>query len=370
MPNKNFNPDGIDYMLFTPGPANVPDWILKEMGKANDTHRSTSYRQMHAALREGLQKLLHTKNDILFYASSGSGIMEACVRNLLSDDDLGLFFTCGEFGDRWFKIALENGKKADQVSVPLGKAVTPQLVKEMINKKKYAVVFITMNETATGVMNPIEKLAPIVKETGALLCIDCVSCMAGVNIDVDAWKLDVALASVQKCFGLPPGLAVCSVSDAAFAKAEKVKNRGSYLDFIAHKKYGEKNEHPCTPPVPQMRALKASLERILKDGPEAQYKRHEELTQLIQEWAVKQGFKIFSEEGYHSKTVVTVSNNLNIDVEKFVNDLFDKGFKIVNGYGELKGKTFRMAPMGWITRADTEKMLKAATEALQIQLKK
>ncbi len=77
MPIKDFNPDGIDYMLFTPGPANVPDWILAEMGKSNDTHRSTAYRQMHAALREDLQQLLHTKNDILFFASSGTGIMEA-----------------------------------------------------------------------------------------------------------------------------------------------------------------------------------------------------------------------------------------------------------------------------------------------------
>ncbi len=89
---------------------------------------------------------------------------------------------------------------------------------------------------------------------------------------------------------------------------------------------------------------------------------------MIREWAVAQGFEIFSQEGYHSKTVVTVTNNLNIDVEKFVNDLFDRGYKIVNGYGELKGKTFRMAPMGWVTEEQTQAMLDAATEALQLQL--
>ena len=169
MPTKNFNPDGIDYLMFTPGPVNVPDFILKEMGKGNDTHRSTPYREMHKMLREELQKLLMTKNDILFFASSGTGIMEACVRNLIKDDETAVFFTCGAFGERWAELAPANGKKADVVKIEWGQAVTPELVKETLDKKKYPVVFITFNETSTGVMNPIDKIAPIVKATGALL---------------------------------------------------------------------------------------------------------------------------------------------------------------------------------------------------------
>ncbi len=166
---------------------------------------------------------------------------------MITEDETALFFICGEFGERWYKIALENGKNADQVTVPNGQGISPELVEESLAGKQYAVVFVTMNETSTGVMNPIDKIAPIVKATGALLCIDSVSCMAGVEIDVDAWELDVCLASVQKCFGVPPGLAVCSVSEPAFAKAETVKNRGTYFDFLAHRKSGQNNEHPVTP---------------------------------------------------------------------------------------------------------------------------
>ena len=140
------------------------------------------------------------------------------------------------------------------------------------------------------------------------------------------------------------------------------------MDFLALRKSGLNNEHPVTPPTPQMRALKASVEKILADGPENHYARHDHLTQLIQQWAKNQGFEIFSQEGYHSKTVVTVTNNLHIDVEKFVNDLFDRGYKIVNGYGELKGKTFRMAPMGWVTEEQTLAMLDAATEVFTIAI--
>jgi aspartate aminotransferase-like enzyme len=364
MVNKNFSDTGIDYMLFTPGPVHVPDWVLAEMGKGNDTHRSTAYRQMHKSIRENLQKLLHTKNDILLWANSATGIMEACVRNLLDDNDTGLFFSCGDFGDRWAKMADACGKKSVKVAVEPGKGISPELVKAELAKGKFAVVFITMNETSTGVMNPLDKLAPIVKASGALLCVDCVSCMGGVPIDVDGWGIDVALASVQKCFSVPPGLSVCAISKAALDKAKSVKNRGVYLDFLTLKKSDEKDEHPVTPPIPQLRALKKVLEKLMEKTPEKFYAEQAERTKLIQEWAVKNGLKVFGEPGYESKTVVTVENNLNINVPKFVSGLFDKGYKIVNGYGTLVDKTFRIAAMGWITKEETEKMLQAATEVL------
>ncbi len=365
-PTKQFNPDGKDFKLFTPGPVESPDWILKELGKANDTHRSLAYREMHRSIRTNLQKLLSTKNEVLIFANSGTGILEACVRNLLKDDETGLFFTCGAFGDRWASIAKLNGKKSDVVSVDWGKGISPKLVKTALNKKKYPVVFITFNETSTGVLNPLEVIGPMVKESGALLCVDCVSGMGGTRLNVDEWGIDVAIASVQKCFGIPPGISIASISDRTFEKAKTVENRGFYFDFLKLKKKGESDEHPITPPIPQIRALKTVLERIIAVGPENFYKGHTERSQMIRDWAVKNGFEIFSEEGYHSQTVVTIANNKNIDVAKFVNDMFESGYKIVNGYGaKLKGKTFRMAPMGWVTKEETQKMLDAATEVLK-----
>lgn len=365
MPNKNFNDAGIDYVLFTPGPVQVPDWILAEMGKANDTHRAVAYQQMNKAIKEGMQKLLNTKNDIFLWANSATGVMDACVINLLGENDNGLFFSCGDFGDRWEKMAKAWGKKHEFVQVDPGQAITPELVQSSLAKGKYTVVFITMNETATGVMNPIDKIGPLVKAHGALLCVDCVSCMAGVKIDVDAWGIDVALASVQKCFSVPPGLAVSSVSSAALEKAKTVKNRGVYLDFLELKKSDEKNEHPVTPPIPQIRALKKSLEKILEKSPEKHYAEQAERTQMIRNWAIGMGFKILGPEPYQSKTVVTIENTLGIDTPKFVSGLFEKGYKIVNGYGKLVDKTFRMAAMGWISKEETQKMLNAATEVVK-----
>src|SRR6056297_236914 len=155
----------LDYMLFTPGPVYVPDFILEVMGKEHDTHRGTFYRKMHSAIRENMQKLLNTENEILIFPSSGSSIMEACVRNLLADDETGLFFSCGAFGDRWAGFADACGKNSKVVKVDYGEAITPELVKENLEKGNYPVVFLTYNETSTGVTNPLDKIGPIVRES-------------------------------------------------------------------------------------------------------------------------------------------------------------------------------------------------------------
>lgn len=373
MPTTHLNPDGKDFHLFTPGPVEVPDWILQEMSKANDTHRSLAYREMHQSIRKNMQKLLSTKNEIMIWANSGTGILEACVRNLLGENDTGIFFSCGAFGDRWAQVAEMNGKNIDIVTVEWGEGITPELVKEHLAKKKYEVVFVTFNETSTGVLNPLDKIGPIVKESGALLCVDSVSGMAGTIMKVDEWGIDVALASVQKCFGIPPGIAISAISDRAYEKAKTVKNRGFYFDFLTLQKKGKGDEHPITPPIPQIRALTAVLKKIIEITPEKFAQGHFDRCQLIHKWAIKEGFEILSKDGYHSQTVVTITNNASSPLKgdkdltaKFVAELFNKGYKIVNGYGsKLKGKTFRMAPMGWITMEETAQMLEVASEVLR-----
>jgi aspartate aminotransferase-like enzyme len=366
MTYDKFDPEGQKIQLFTPGPVYVPDWILKEFSKPNDTHRCNPYRELHGMVKKKMQKLLHTKDsDILLWTNSGTGIMEACIRNLIGPDDKAIFFPCGAFGERWANMAEECGKNAVVKQIEWGKGVSPEIVKEELSKDKYAVVFITLNETSTGIMNPIWDIGPIVKEHGALLCVDAVSCMAGIDIDVDKWGIDVVLASSQKCFALPPGLSVSSVSEAAFEKAKTVPNRGSYFDFITMKKKSETNETPSTPAIPHLRALNKMLDHILdEEGPENRYKRHAELAAHVREWAKKQGFEVFSEDGYHSNTVVTIRNNLNINVGLWVKKAIEKGFRFVDGYGDLKGKTFRIAAMGEITMAMLDEFLGVITTLL------
>lgn len=366
MSNIHFNKEkGSQLKLFTPGPVYVPERILNEMKKPNDTHRSQPYSEMHKEAVEGLQKLLYTDNECLIFTSSATGVMEACVRNLVKNDEKALFLTMGAFGERWFTIGKKNGKNAVKAAVEWGNAITPEFAKEALEKDDYPVVFIQANETSTGVYNPLKEVVPILKDSGALVCVDATSSMAGIRLEVDKLGIDVCLASVQKCFALPPGLAVCSISEDAIGKAETVENRGHYFDFLYFLKKAKVSQTPTTPPIPQIRALVAQLDYILnQEGLENRFKRHERLGKRTRIFARDINMDMFSAKGYESDTVSTIKNTLDLDFSKMVNHMLEKGYRIVNGYGDLKGETFRIGHMGEITIKELEEMLKVLTDII------
>ena len=367
MSGIHFNKEkGCQIKLFTPGPVQVPDRVLQDLAKPNNTHRSKEYSEMHQIATEGLKKVLYTKNECLLFTSSATGIMEACVRNLVKDDEKVGFFSIGAFGDRWYEIGVTNGKNSVKEGVEWGGAITPELVNDIMEKKRYPVVCIQANETSTGVYNPIDQLAPIIKDYGALLCVDATSSMAGVKIEVDKLNIDVCLASVQKCFALPPGLAVCSISEAALAKTAEVKNRGLYFDFEDLVKRNKSHQTPTTPPIPQIRGLVTQLDYILnEEGLEKRFERHTQLGKRTRIWARDMNLEMFPIKAeYSSNTVSTIKNSHNIDIAKMVEMLREKGYGIVNGYGELKNKTFRIGHMGEITIKELEDMLKILTDII------
>jgi len=366
MPPIHFNKErGSSLRLFTPGPVYVSERILREMSKPNDTHRSRPYEEMHKQAVEGLQKLLYTNNNCLIFTSSASGIMEACMRNLVKDEEKGLVLSIGAFGDRWHQIGLSNGKNIVKESVEWGKALTPQFIRTLLESDNYSVIFLQSNETSTGVYNPLEKIIPIIKKYDVLVCVDATSSLAGVKLEVDKLNIDVCLGSVQKCLALPPGLAVCSISDDAIEKASQVKDRGYYLDFLTLLKKNEVNQTPTTPPIPQIRSLVAQLAYIVtNEGLTNRFQRHQQLGEKTRSWVDNLGLKMFSEKGHESNTVSTIRNNLNVDISKMVNKMLDKGFRIVNGYGKLKNKTFRIGHMGELTLSELELMLDVLTDVI------
>lgn len=360
--------EGSKLKLFTPGPVEVPEWVLKEMSKPNDTHRSGPYSEMHKIARESLQNLLFTTNDCFIFTSSATGVMEACVRNLLGKNDKGLFLSIGAFGDRWYDIGVKNGKNAVKKAVEWGKAVKPEMLKEELSKDRYDVVFLQSNETSTGVYNPMDELIPIIKDTGALVCVDTTSSVAGVKIEVDKLGIDVCLASVQKCLALPPGLAIASISDMTIEKSASVENRGLYFDFGSFKKKSASNQTPTTPPIPQIRALVAQLDYILnEEGLENRFTRHTQLGKRTRIWARDMNLEMFPEKGYESNTVSTIRNSLNLNYGVMVKEMLSRGYRIVNGYGDLANKTFRIGHMGDITVKQLEDMLEVLTDVLTAQ---
>ena len=210
------------------------------------SHRGKEYKELHARVRAKLKKLLLTEASVFLLTSSGTGGMEAAMRNCVARKVL----TCavGAFGERWHKIALANGIDSELLSVEWGRAVRPGQIEAKLKQGGFDAVAVTHNETSTGVMNPLREIGEVVRRfPGVLLMADCVSSMAGARIETDAWGVDVAVAGVQKAFGLPPGLGVMVVSERALKRAETIKQRGFYFDLLKFRDADAKDQTPETP---------------------------------------------------------------------------------------------------------------------------
>lgn len=326
-------------------------------------HRTPEYSELHARVKSKLQRLLNTQNKVFLVTASGTGIMEACVRNCVSGKLQSLI--CGEFGERWYEIAKLNGKDAHPLRVDLGRAIKPEMVREALASGHYDAVTLTHNETSTGVMNPLAEISAVLQEfPDVIFMVDAVSSMGGTPIEVDRWGIDVCLASTQKGFGLPPGFAVVSVSEKALRKAATVSNRGYYFDFLVYNEYDEKNQTPTTPSLPHIFALDYQMNQWFTQGLEKRYERHIEMAQTCRRWATERGFALFPEPGYESVTLTTVNNTRGINIAALNTELGKRGFMISAGYGRLKEQTFRIAHTGDITLNDLNELLSEIDEIL------
>ena len=349
--------------LFIPGPTHVRDEILQAQAVPMIAHRAKEYSDLQLEVTPKLQKLLYTQQHVYLYASSSTGVMEGSVRQASTKRMLNT--ACGAFSKRWHDMTARNGIPCDLLEAPLGQAITPALVDEALSKADYDAITVVMNETATGIMSPVQEIAALVREKypDVLLLIDAVSCMAGVKIEFDAWGLDVCLAGVQKCFALPPGLTVCAVSDRARERALKVPNRGYYFAYDQMDKRYDKGQTPATPAVSIIQALNKQMDDILTEGLDNRFARHIEMAEMVREWARKY-FALYGDERYLSNTVTNISNTRNISVGKLNEELGKRGAMISNGYGDLKDITFRIAHMGDLQVSDITWLLEQIDDIL------
>jgi aspartate aminotransferase-like enzyme len=339
--------------LFIPGPTHVREKILQAQAAPMLGHRSKEYADLQAEVTPKLQQMLYTQQRVYLYASSSTGVMEGSVRQASRKKVLNT--ACGAFSKRWHQITAANGVPCDKVEVPMGQAITPELVDEALAKGDYDAITVVMNETSTGLMNPVEGIAALVraKYPDVLILMDAVSCMAGTKIEFDAWGLDVCLAGVQKCFALPPGLTICAVSDRARERSKQVPDHGYYFAYEHMDKRYEKHQTPATPAVSLIQALNAQMDDILAEGLENRWQRHKEMAAFVQDWA-RRYFALYSDERYLSHTVTNVENTRGISVAGLNEELGKRGAMISNGYGDLKEKCFRIAHMGDLTLDDLQ----------------
>jgi len=344
--------------LFIPGPVDVSQDILDKLATTQIGHRSKEASEVQKACTDGLKQLMYTENVVILSSSSGSGLMEMGIRSLTKKR--AAVFSVGAFGDRWYKMAVANNIPADHIKSEAGMPTTPEMVEEALATGKYDVVTVTHNETSSGLMNPVYEIGQVVaKYPEVLFLVDTVSSLGGAKIEVDKCNIDFCLSSTQKCLGLPPGLALASVSDKAYARAKTVENRGWYFDLVGvYDKAVKADQYPSTPSTPHMWALAYQLDKILnQEGLDNRFERHATQANIVRAWA-KKHFKLYALEGYESNTVTCILNTLGNSVADLNKELANRGYTISNGYGDLKEKAFRIAHMADRKTEDLEALLK------------
>jgi aspartate aminotransferase-like enzyme len=351
--------------LFIPGPVEVSPETFCAMSQPMIGHRGSGFQDLYAAIQPQLRKLLFTQNPVFLSTSSAWGVMEAAVRNLVNKKVLNC--CCGAFSDKWFDVSQRCGKEADQIKVEWGQPIVPEMIDAKLKTGQFDALTLIHNETSTGLMNPLADIAAVMKKyPDVMFIVDCVSSMTGVKIETDALGIDVLLAGTQKAWALPPGLALFAVSDRALKRAATVPGRGYYFDFLEFKANHDKNMTPSTPSIPHIYGLKFKLDQIEKEGFENRLARHAQMAMLTRDWVKSRGFAMFPKAGYEAVTLSCVKNNKNIDVAKLQKALKDK-YKVLidGGYGQIKGKSFRIGHMGDETPATVTELLGQIDDCLK-----
>lgn len=353
--------------LFIPGPTEVAPEVLAKLATPMMGHRGKAASALQRGISDKLRQVFYTSNEILLSTSSGSGLMEAAIRSCTAKR--AAVFSIGAFGDRWYKMAEANGVPADKFRVDDGQCTTAESVDQVLATGKYDLITITHNETSSGVMNPVDEIAEVMKKyPDVVWAMDAVSSAAGSKIEVDKLGVDICITSSQKAFALPPGLAICTCSEKAFERTKSVQNRGLYLDiqelysFIKKKDY----QYPTTPTLPHMFALDFQLDRILAEGLENRWARHIEAATYLRNWA-KEYFALFADEAHLSNTLTVITNTRGINVGDMNKQLQERGKQIANGYGAMKEKTFRIAHMGELNINDIKEVTADIEDILNLR---
>lgn len=353
--------------LFIPGPVEVREDVLAKMATPMIGHRTKEATALQESISKKMQQLMFTENTILLSTSSGSGLMEGGIRCLTKKR--AAVFSVGSFGDRWYDMAVSNGKPADLFHSEPGQPTTPEMVEEALKTGKYDVVTVTHNETSSGIMNPCKEIGEVVKKyPDVLYLVDSVSSLGGAKIETDAWGIDYLVTSTQKCLGLPAGMAIAAISERAYERAKTVEERGFYFDLVSlYNRVKKDYQYPSTPSLEHMFALDYQLDRIINvEGIENRFARHAELAEIVRDFA-KKYFSLFAAEGYRSNTVSCINSPEGFDFKALNAELGKRGYQISGGYGKFKDSTFRIAHMADVTKEELLQLLAEIKDILNLK---
>ena len=362
-------PGIIKERLFTPGPTPLlMDAQISTLAAGNVHHRTEAFRKIMSETLALLKYYYDTQNDVLIFASSGTGAMEGSISNLLSPGERVLVGTAGKFGERWLGLAKAYGIEAVTVESPYGQPVNIEAMKQKLaNDGPFRAVYIQATETSTAVMNDVRTLGEAVKKyPETALVVDAITGLGTSDLRIEEWGLDIVIGGSQKAVMIPPGLAFVSVSEKAWGLIAKSKLPRFYFDFAKERKSQSKGETAYTPATTLVIGLHAALEYIKKLGRENLIANAALLAEASRAGAQALGLKLFAESS-PANAATAICAPVGMDSGTIVKELRTRfGAIIANGQGSMKGQIFRLAHLGYYDIAD----LFAIFAALEIALQK
>jgi aspartate aminotransferase-like enzyme len=329
-------------------------------------HRGREFVSILERVTKRLKEFFLTQNDLFILTTSGTGAMETTVVNTLSPGDRVLVISIGAFGDRFANIAEAYGAVVSRLDYEWGKAADPEDVRRALAADPaIKAVLVTHNETSTGVTNPLEDIAKVVREFDKLLLVDAVSSLSAIPVRTDDWGLDFVATGSQKGWMVPPALAMVSVSPRAWEAHAQAKMPRYYFDITAAKSYLERGQTPWTPAVSVFYGLDLALEMMAQEGLENIFARHRRIGQFTRDGVKALGLQLFADERFASDTVTAVMVPEGVD-GKTLNRLCEDEYDLIiaGGQAKLAGKIFRIGHLGFVSEEDVKAALDVLAKAL------
>ena len=339
--------------LLTPGPTPLYPPALHAMMASDIHHRTEDFRKVYRSCLADLKEVMGTSHDLLMFAASGTGAMDAAVSNLFSKGDKVVVCSAGKFGERWAEIAKAYGLDATVLTAPYGDVVTPQRVEAALAQEPATKgVFVQASETSTGAMHDVEAMGRAISKTDAIFVVDAITGFGTMPLDIDGWGLDVAIGGSQKAFMIPPGLAFMAVSPKAWKLAETATLPHYYFNLKKEKKSGDAGESSWTPATSLILALAEALRYVKQLGMPHLIVNAQLLAQATRAAVQALGLELFA-PGSPGSSVTAVKAPAGMDSGVIVKEFRSRfGAIIANGQGTMKGQIFRIAHLGYFDFAD------------------
>ena len=360
----------MEYLVMLPGPTNVPNRVMNAMLAPVINHRSDDFRVLYKSIVEKTQKVFMTSNDIVLLTTSGTGAVESSVVNLIKKGDKAIIPVNGEFSTRLADLIDSWGGQAIRITSPPGENPPFEKFEEAFEQHKdVKALYVVYNETSTGTtVRYMDRLGDLAARKGVFFVADSVSILGGDELPVDKWNIDICLTASQKAIAAPPGVSPISVSKRAKKYMQENPPPTQYLNLKRYFKYYEEHfETPFTPALPLYYAFREALDIILEEGMENRIRRHRICADAFYTGLNALGLTPFAKADARSNVIIAVNYLQGMDDKKF-RGLLSNEFKVLvaGGFGDLKGKVFRIGSMGEVSSYHVMRTLSSVSSAMNM----